>query len=162
MIKRNLSPLVLVVSIGLAVVLLGAIFAIIWSSLPQGEMQLMPTPVLTVIPAPTATLTPTVSPISLTPSATSTLTVGGTGGEIQVGVYVQITGTGGDGLRLRAGPGTDNEPIFLGREAEVFLVKDGPKESSGYTWFFLEAPYDTTRSGWAAANYLQVIASIEP
>ena len=86
MIKRNLSPLVLVVSIGLAVVLLGAIFAIIWSSLPQGEMQLMPTPVLTVIPAPTATLTPTVSPISLTPSATPTLTVGGTGGEIQVGV----------------------------------------------------------------------------
>ena len=162
MIKRNLSPLVLVVSIGLAVVLLGAIFAIIWSSLPQGEMQLMPTPVLTVIPAPTATLTPTVSPISLTPSATPTLTVGGTGGEIQVGVYVQITGTGGDGLRLRAGPGTDNEPIFLGREAEVFLVKDGPKESSGYTWFFLEAPYDTTRSGWAVANYLQVIASIEP
>lgn len=162
MIKRNLSPLVLVVSIGLAVVLLGAIFAIIWSSLPQGEMQLMPTPVLTVIPAPTATLTPTVSLISLTPSTTPTLTVGGTGSEIQVGVYVQITGTGGDGLRLRAGPGTDNEPIFLGREAEVFLVKDGPKEGSGYTWFFLVAPYDTTRSGWAAANYLQVIASIEP
>lgn len=162
MIKRNFSPLVLVVSIGLAVVLLAAIFAIIWSSLPQGETPLMPTPALTVIPAPTATLAPTVSTISITPSATSTLTVGGTGSEIQVGVYVQISGTGGDGLRLRAGPGTDNEPIFLGREAEVFLVKDGPKEGSGYTWFFLEAPYDTTRSGWAVSNYLQVIASIEP
>ncbi len=162
MIRRNFSPLVLAVSIGLAIALLGAIFAIIWSSLPQGETQLMPTPILTVIPAPTATLTPSVSPISLTPSATSTLMVGGTGNEIQVGVYVQITGTGGDGLRLRAGPGTENEPIFLGREAEVFLVKDGPKEGSGYTWFFLEAPYDTTRSGWAVANYLQVIASNEP
>lgn len=162
MIKRNFSPLVLVVSIGLAIVLLGAIFTIIWSSLPQGETQPMPTPAMTVIPAPTATLPPTVSPILFTPSATSTLTVGDSGGEIQVGMYVQITGTGGDGLRLRAGPGTDNEPIFLGREAEVFLVKDGPKEGSGYTWFFLEAPYDTTRSGWAVANYLQVIASIEP
>lgn len=162
MIRRNFSPLVLAVSIGLAIALLGAIFAIIWSSLPQGETQLMPTPILTVIPAPTATLTPSVSPISLTPSATSTLMVGGTGNELQVGAYVQITGTGGDGLRLRAGPGTENEPIFLGREAEVFLVKDGPKEGSGYTWFFLEAPYDTTRSGWAVANYLQVIASNEP
>ena len=162
MIRRNFSPLVLAVSIGLAIALLGAIFAIIWSSLPQGETQLMPTPILTVIPAPTATLTPSASPISLTPSATSTLMVGGTGNELQVGAYVQITGTGGDGLRLRAGPGTENEPIFLGREAEVFLVKDGPKEGSGYTWFFLEAPYDTTRSGWAVANYLQVIASNEP
>lgn len=162
MLKRYLSPLVLVVSIGLATLLLAAIFAIIWSSLPQVDDQPVATPVLTVIPAPTTTLTPTVPPVSLTLSATPTLTVGENVGGIQVGVYVQITGTGGDGLRLRAGPGTDNEPIFLGRDAEVFLVKDGPKEGSGYTWFFLEAPYDTTRSGWAAANYLQVIASTEP
>ncbi len=162
MIRRNLSPLVLVFSIGLAILLLAVIYAIIWSSLPEAGERPNPTPILTVIPAPTATLTPVLSPILLTPTVTPTLILAGNAGTIQVGAYVQITGTGGDGLRLRAGPGTDYDPIFLGREAEVFLVKDGPKEGTGYTWFFLEAPYDTTRSGWAAANYLQVIASTEP
>lgn len=162
MLKRFLSPLVLLISIGLAILLLVVIFAIIWSTLPaQGATQ-MATPVLTVIAAPTATLTPVTPTLSLTPEVTATLNLSPNGGSIQVGAYVQITNTGGDGLRLREGPGTDFEPIFLGREAEVFLVKEGPKDGSGYTWFFLEAPYDTNRSGWAVSTYLQVVASQVP
>jgi hypothetical protein len=42
-------------------------------------------------------------------------------------------------------------------EAEVFLVKDGPKQSDGFTWWFLEAPYDPDRSGWAASSYLVMV-----
>jgi hypothetical protein len=44
-------------------------------------------------------------------------------------------------------------------DSEVFMVKDGPKDADGFTWWFLEAPYDPQRSGWAASNYLQVIQS---
>ncbi|HWQ03927.1 MAG TPA: hypothetical protein VN452_01080 [Longilinea sp.] len=157
-----ISPLVLIISVGLAVLMLAVIFVILWSSLPgQGTSQ-VPTLVITIIAAPTRTPTPPAIIQSLTPTVTPTLNLSPADGSIQVGNYVQITGTGGDGLRLRKGPGTDFDPIFLGREAEVFLVKEGPIDGSGYTWFYLEAPYDTNRSGWAASNYLLVVASQSP
>lgn len=72
---------------------------------------------------------------------------------------MQISGTGGDGLRLRTGAGLDNEVGFLGLEAEVFQIIDGPQEADGYTWWLLEAPYDEgqQRRGWAVANYLASI-----
>jgi len=106
---------------------------------------------ITIIPAPTMTSTPT--RVVETPTATPQPSIGG----ISVGSYVQITGTGGQGLRLRSGPGTDNPPRFLGMDAEVFMVKDGPQHSDEFIWWFLEAPYDADRSGWAAADYLNVI-----
>ncbi len=76
---------------------------------------------------------------------------------IKVGMYVQIAGTGGEGLRLRAGASVNDTPRLLGREAEVFQVQDGPKEADGYTWWYLVAPADSSRSGWAVSNYLAVI-----
>ncbi|GAP06784.1 hypothetical protein ATHL_01644 [Anaerolinea thermolimosa] len=109
---------------------------------------------LTVIPAPTVTPTMMV----LTPEATAT-TEGPVVDGIRVGLFVQITGTGGDGLRLRAGPGTDQSPRFLGYESEVFLVKDGPRFSGDFVWWYLEAPYDPTRSGWAVSKYLSVVGN---
>lgn len=108
---------------------------------------------MTVIPAPSMTPTQYV----LTPVATETpasVVLNGIG----VGMYVQITGTGGDGLRLRSGPSTKDDPRFLGYDAEVFMVKDGPKFSDDLTWWFLEAPYDKGRSGWAAAQFLSVVS----
>lgn len=162
MIRRMISPLVLLISVSLAVLMLAVIFVIIWSSLPAKGTSQAPTVVLTVIAVPTATQTPPAVIQSLTPTVTPTLNLAPADGSIQVGNYVQITGTDGEGLRLRKGPGTDFDPLFLGRDAEVFLVKDGPKDGSGYTWFYLVAPYDTNRSGWAASAYLQVVASQEP
>ena len=114
----------------------------------------LPVAQVTVIPAPS--LTP-VQPTSAAAGASVTPTSQVVGG-IGIGMYVQISGTGGDGLRLRAGAGTGNPPRFMGYEAEVFRVKDGPKLSDGLTWWFLEAPYDPGRSGWAASQYLAVVA----
>jgi hypothetical protein len=71
--------------------------------------------------------------------------------------YVQISGTGGDGLRLRVEPGLKSEVRILGAEDEVFEVKDGPREADGFTWWYLVGPYDQTRRGWAVSNYLQVV-----
>ncbi|HXF85943.1 MAG TPA: hypothetical protein VNK49_11205 [Anaerolineales bacterium] len=106
---------------------------------------------LTVIPAPTVTPnaspTPTLDPFAPTPIPTG----------IAVGSYVQITGTNGEGLRIRSEPGLNGTPQFLGFDSEVFLVQDGPREADGYVWWYIVAPYDDARAGWAAADFLSYI-----
>jgi len=108
---------------------------------------------LTVIPAPTVTSnappTPTIDPFAPTPIPTG----------IALGNYVQITGTDGEGLRIRSEPSLNGEPVFLGFDAEVFIVQEGPREADGYVWWYLVAPYDQTRAGWAAADFLSYIPS---
>ena len=111
---------------------------------------------LTVIPAPTSTSsappTPTTDPFaSPTPPA-----------GIAIGNYVQITGTEGQGLRIRSQPGLDGAFQFLAYDSEVFLIQDGPREVDGYTWWYLVAPYDQTRVGWAAADFLTYIPAPQP
>jgi hypothetical protein len=76
---------------------------------------------------------------------------------VDIGAFVEITGTGGDGLRLRAEPGLDSDVRMLGGEAEVFQIRDGPREADGYTWWYLVALIDETRNGWAVSNYLAVV-----
>jgi hypothetical protein len=111
---------------------------------------------LTVIPAPTSTpnVTPTFTPDPLI-VGTATLAPD----QIGVGGFVQITGTEGQGLRLRTDPGLNSAPVFLGYDEEVFEVRDGPQEADGYTWWYLVAPYDEGRAGWAAAEFLGAIPS---
>ena len=108
---------------------------------------------LTVIPAPTLTSnappTATIDPFAPTPAPTG----------IAIGNYVQISGTEGQGLRIRSTPGLDGEFVFLGYDSEVFIVQDGPQTLDGYTWWYLVAPYDNTRVGWAASDFLTYIPS---
>lgn len=110
---------------------------------------------LTVIPPPTGTSgappTPTIDPF-----ATATSPAG-----VAIGNYVQITGTEGQGLRIRAQPGLSGEFQFLAYDSEVFVVQDGPREVDGYVWWYLVAPYDETRVGWAAADFLTYIPEPE-
>jgi hypothetical protein len=116
------------------------------------------TSAFTIIPAMTSTpryVTPSLAPVSPTPPPTNTPLPG----TIALNTYVQITGTGGDGLRLRASPGLSSDPLFFGNESEVFLVTDGPAHADGYTWWYLTAPYDQTRAGWAVATFLAYIPS---
>lgn len=110
---------------------------------------------LIVIPGPTSTphivATPTHDPALGTATPLP--------GVIALNGYVQISGTDGEGLRLRENPGLNGEPLFLGFDAEVFQVVDGPQETDGYTWWSLVAPYDDTRAGWAASAFLEAIPS---
>lgn len=73
---------------------------------------------------------------------------------ISMGKFVKIEGTEGVGLRIRRNPGTDTDVVFLANESEVFTVVEGPIEKDEILWWQLSAPYDETRSGWAAADYL--------
>jgi hypothetical protein len=134
------------------------LLAVFQFAFPEKNSPSVPTQDFTVIPAPS--LTPNLPTNSQgNPGITSTPTPV-PAGEMGIGAYVQIFGTGGEGLRLRSGPGTDNSPLFLGMEAEVFKITDGPKESGGFTWWYLVAPYDDNRKGWAAQTYLSVITNV--
>jgi hypothetical protein len=108
---------------------------------------------LTMIPAPThthaATIPPTIDPLLATPTFDPT--------NIVLNGYVQISGTGSDGLRIRFSAGLNTETVFRGEESEVFVVKDGPQSADGYTWWYLVAPYDDTRAGWAVSEFLAVV-----
>jgi len=125
------------------------------TSAPQpSDVGFVPADV-TMIPAPTGTSgappTPTIDPF-----ASPTSPAG-----IAIGNYVQITGTEGQGLRIRREPGLGGEFQFLAYDSEVFVVQDGPREVDGYVWWYLTAPYDETRVGWAAADFLTYIPEPE-
>ena len=113
---------------------------------------------LTVIPLPTATVqvpTPTIN-AGLAASLTAQPS------QIALNTYVQISGTGTDGLRIRSAPGLNSDTVFRADESETFMVKDGPKQADGYSWWYVVAPYDSTRAGWAAANFLAVVPPPTP
>jgi hypothetical protein len=144
----------LVAGIIIGVVCLVLVAALVFFLSPRQWNFPFVTPVISVVPAPpiVASLTP-----ELQPTVTPTLEDGvppDPGNAIQAGITVRITGTGGDGLRLRREAGTTGTPIFLGADNEVFVVKGGPEAADGYTWWYLEAPYDASRAGWAVSNYL--------
>ena len=144
-------------AIGLGILLTGAAaFALFWylpagaSEAPQAALTWIPGPSNTPQPptatqVPTSTMTPTFVPLQ--------------SGEMGIGSFVQITGTGGVGLNIRSGPGLSNDVQFLGFDAEVFEVRDGPVEADGLTWWYLVTPVDESRAGWAAADYLSVVAN---
>jgi hypothetical protein len=150
-------------------VLLGAlvfglgVFAVaiwlLWSARSQDLPQVPATAILKIIAAPTqtplgifATPTPTLEPTSAQVLATPT---GDT--NITTGKYVQVTGTGGDGLRLHNTPGISTKVNYVAIDAEVFVVKDGPVDADGYVWWELEDPYTNNAVGWGVANYLKVV-----
>jgi hypothetical protein len=124
---------------------------------PDASVRPVGTALLQVVAAPTDTpVLPTLPPTD-TPTPEPGTPLPPPPGVISVGSYVQITGTGTDGLRMRSQAGLQGDIRFLAIEAEVFEVVDGPQESDGYTWWFLQAPYDEQVQGWAVSNYLSLV-----
>lgn len=116
-----------------------AVFSVVTAAAPATET---PNPTLILVASETPVLTPTLP--------------AGPVGEISIGTQVQVVGTGTDGLRLRQGAGLDFPVNYLGIEYEVFTVLDGPQQVDDFTWWFLVAPDDDTRNGWAVENFLEV------
>jgi hypothetical protein len=118
-----------------------------------GRLVLQPaTPAVSRIPAPTATATPLApTPTAAAPTAVPT---GGDAG-VSIGDLVEVFGTEGDGVRLRSAPSLEGVILGIAGESEVFEVRDGPVEASGYIWWNLVNPYSPERSGWAVATFLR-------
>ncbi len=144
-------------ALGFGVALLAATLLLLsWTRAPQtpaaGSSAL-----ITVIAVPTPTeILPTSPPTATEPAAATDLP-NPPEGDIAIDAYVQVTGTGGGGLRLREGPGLDRTVRILGAEEEIFLVLDGPQQVDSYSWWYLEGPLDASRHGWAVSNFLRVV-----
>ena len=96
------------------------------------------------IPLPTFALEgPTLPPIIFTPTPVA----------ISIGATVIVDA---EGLNVRAAAGLDGNVRFQPDEGDRFVIVDGPQQASGITWWQISDPDDTSRSGWAAADYLLV------
>jgi hypothetical protein len=131
--------------------------SLLWITQSRSIPEVQTTAVLSVIRAPLVTASPVTPPPGTNPTGAASVPPSPPPGMIALGSYVQIVGTSGEGLRLRAEPGLNNQVLLLGSESEVFRVADGPKDMDGYTWWYLVGPFDTKRYGWAVSNYLMVV-----
>jgi len=149
------SPRVLAGAVGVALLLLILTFGWVeWSAPPAPDASGL-LAVVTVIPMPTLTPAPAASPTldPYAPAPTSTPAFG----QLGVGSVVQISGTQGQGLRIRSDPGLNGKQLFLGFDTEAYTVLDGPRNVDGYDWYYLAAINDQTRTGWAASSFLTII-----
>jgi hypothetical protein len=140
-----------------ALIVFTIFLGILWSAKSKNIPQAPATALLNVIeaptetpPAPAMTMTPTMNPSASQVVPLPTV-------EIDIGDYVQVSGTGGDGLRLHTTAGVSGEVQLTAIDAEVFLVKDGPIEADGYVWWLLQDPYTVDVGGWGVENYLIVV-----
>ncbi len=150
--KRNWTPLI--ISLILTILLIIAVFFVFIFQTKEREQPISKA-FITVIPAPTST--PNIG-LTIVPTPTIEITITPTNNyKFLIGDYVQISGTSGDGLRLRSNPGINTSVNFIGMDSEVFEIKDGPINQDGYTWWHLQAPYDKNRNGWAVDEFLQLV-----
>lgn len=151
-----LKPWVILGAILIGLVMFAITVGILAYARPPRTASGPATVMFLVIQAPTATPLPptqTVPPSSGTPQAPS----GQPGVGLAAGQVVQVTGTGGEGLRVRSQAGLDAQILFLGSEGEYFEIKDGPQEKNGYSWWYLVSTSDPKRNGWAVANFLTTV-----
>lgn len=151
---RYFNPLVLASAVVLGLLLFGALLLSLQVLRPQRLPPAAETAVIHVIPA--ATSTPIFTPEVPTSTPPPNPLPDSSGIPIEIGAYVQVSGTGIDGLRMRVSPGLASDVRFVAIEAEVFEVIDGPQTIDGYEWWYLQAPYDDSVHGWAVAQYLNV------
>lgn len=157
MVRGWFSLRVIIAAVIIALILLCLSLSWLWFQRSPQVVAGSGTAVLNVLPLPTETVPPPTTTPQPTGAPDQDIPPSPPPGLIGSGAFVQITGTGGDGLRLRSEPGLEGAILFLALESEVFQVQEGPTQADGYTWWFLVAPYDDSVRGWAASNFLQVV-----
>jgi hypothetical protein len=113
-----------------------------------------PTPTLiiwTPTVAPTIAITPTSAPTEVA-EPTPTISPG-----VAIGRYVEVVGTGGYGLSLRAGPGENYTRMDVALEGEIFVVVDGPTAAGDSEWWKIQDRENVEREWWAVGNFLEPI-----
>lgn len=111
-----------------------------------------PTPIIvTASPALSAAATMTPAPTE-TAEPVPTLSP-----DIAIGRYVQVTGTEGYGLSLRAGPGESYTRVDVALDGQVFIIVEGPVHAGDSAWWKIRDPDDSDREWWAVGNFLEPV-----
>ncbi len=97
--------------------------------------------------------------IALDGPAIPTVIITSTPAPIAVGLEVEVIGVGLDKLNVRDRPGLSGSQVLfrMGAGAKLVII-GGPREADGLTWWQARDP-QYQADGWAAARYLQTIAS---
>lgn len=72
------------------------------------------------------------------------------------GGFAKVSGTDGDGARLRFGYGLDTASIRWAEEGETVKVMDGPQESDGHSWYRVQDSLGNI--GWITGQFLRPTA----
>jgi hypothetical protein len=155
--KLLLNIKIIVAAMVFALIVFAVLVGLLWSSRGKMGSQIPATAMLNIIDAPTQTPIAPAATATQATTPTPTQQAPGQGGNIAIGNYVQVSGTGGEGLRLHQSAGLASDVRYIAIESEVFVVKDGPVEADGYTWWLLQDPYSENATGWGAANYLAIV-----
>jgi len=78
------------------------------------------------------------------------------GGALAVGSSAQVSGTGGDGLHVRATPGDEGEVRATLPDGTAVQIVDGPVPADNFQWY--QVRYDAG-DGWVAGQYLAAMPS---
>jgi len=156
-IKKSINLKVLLGAVIFAACVFALLLLILWSSKVNSITQVPATALLSIIEA--STETPPAPAIAITPTSDiiSTRQSTQTGSVIKIGDFVQVSGTGGDGLRLHESAGVSGKVDYVAIDSEVFLVEAGPTNADDYNWWLLQDPFTKNTVGWGVANYLVVI-----
>lgn len=159
--SRRIHPLAIIGALLFAFLIMGLTYVLFNASAQKAAMpQEDSVYKITVFPAPSQT--PTVFVPTQLPTPTQSVPDILPEGAIGVGSFVKVVGTSGLGLNIRSAAGRGESVNFLAMDAEMFEVIGGPEVLDGLTWWQLEAPYDASRAGWAAENYLERIKQETP
>jgi hypothetical protein len=91
---------------------------------------------------------PTLEPVYISPTPET----------IGLGKEVIVIDVGDQQLNVRDQPGyLTTTVIFRAPENSVFIISEGPIQADGLSWWRIQDPVNSSRSGWAASNYLQVV-----
>lgn len=155
--KKYVDLKVILGGIAFALFIFAMLLGLLWAARAKTTIQAPATALLNIIQASTAT--PPVPAVTQIPTLENFATqeVPAPGEEINIGDYVQVSGTGGEGLRLHASAGVGSKVDYIAIDSEVFLVKDGPIDADRYRWWQLQDPFNGNAVGWGVGDYLSVV-----
>ena len=161
------SPPWLWIGLGAIVTVLAVAVAVLWARLlldvKPADISATPTAILRTAvptstpPAPTADSVAPVATARTDPPSEPTTSGEPTAtpaGAIAAGARVVVAGTGGAGVSLRAGPGTDNARLGLANDGDILEIISGPEEGGDFVWWFVRVVEDGTEA-WVVEDYLQ-------
>ena len=129
---------------------------ILSTAVPSQRPQAFPiSPATATFPPEVDTLRSPIAPLVLAGPTVVTPFISPTPRPIAIGETVIVADVGADELNVRDSAGViDTTIVFRAPEGTRFTIVDGPRQSDGLTWWLIQDPFDSTRRGWAASNYL--------
>lgn len=137
---------------------------ILSTAIPSQRPQSFPvSPATATLPPEVDTLLSPVAPLVLAGPTVATPFLSPTPRPIAIGETVIVSDVGAQELNVRNSAGViDTTIVFRAPEGTRFTIVDGPRQSDGLTWWMIQDPFDSTRRGWAASNYLIPEIADEP